>query len=114
MRSQLQAIAVAVMPPLSVVGIGFALKQPEIAFGGALTFLANVVAINLAASLVFWLLNFSPRWSLCTLQQIWWALMPSAGIRSSSFTMRFSSTRSAMGTLVQGQGFVRYRRQCLS
>lgn len=57
------AIAVAVMPPLSVVGIGFALKLPEIALGGALTFLANVVAINFAASAVFWLLEFNPQWS---------------------------------------------------
>lgn len=58
------AIAVAVMPPLSVVGIGFALRRPDIAIGGFLTFAANIVAINFAASVVFWLLNFSPRWSL--------------------------------------------------
>ena len=57
------AIAVAVMPPLCVVGIGFALKQPVVALGGALTFLANIVAINFAASAVFWLMEFSPRWS---------------------------------------------------
>ncbi len=57
------AVAVAVMPPLSVVGIGFALKLPEIALGGALSFLANIVAINFAASAVFWLLEFSPQWS---------------------------------------------------
>ncbi len=58
------AIAVAVMPPLSVVGIGFALRRLDIAIGGLLTFAANIVAINFAASAVFWLLNFSPRWSL--------------------------------------------------
>ncbi len=58
------AIAVAVMPPLSVVGIGFALRRPEVAIGGLLTFLANVVAINFAASAVFWLMNFSPKISL--------------------------------------------------
>lgn len=58
------AIAVAVMPPLSVVGIGFALRRPEVALGGALTFLANIVAINFAASAIFWLMNFSPRWSI--------------------------------------------------
>jgi len=57
------AIAVAVMPPLCVVGIGFALKQPVVALGGALTFIANIVAINFAASAVFWLMEFSPHWS---------------------------------------------------
>ncbi len=55
------AIAVAVMPPLSVVGIGIALRRIDIAAGGALTFLSNVVAINFAASIVFWLMNFSPK-----------------------------------------------------
>ncbi|MFA4983119.1 MAG: DUF389 domain-containing protein [Candidatus Micrarchaeia archaeon] len=57
------AIAVAIMPPLCVVGIGFALKHAEIALGGGLTFLANVVAINFAASVVFWLMNFGAGWS---------------------------------------------------
>lgn len=54
------AVAVAVLPPLSVVGIGIALRRLDVAAGGALTFLANIVAINFAASLVFWLMNFSP------------------------------------------------------
>ena len=58
------AIAVAVLPPLSVAGIGFALREPAIALGGALTFLANIVAINFAASAVFWLMEFAPKWSL--------------------------------------------------
>lgn len=58
------AIAVAVLPPLSVVGIGFALKRFDVSVGAFLTFLANIVAINFAASAVFWLMNFSPKWSL--------------------------------------------------
>ena len=58
------AIAVAVLPPLSVAGIGFALREPAIALGGALTFLANIVAINFAASAAFWLMEFAPKWSL--------------------------------------------------
>lgn len=58
------AIAVAVLPPLSVAGIGLALKVPEVAIGGALTFLANVVAINFAALVVFWLMGFAAKWSL--------------------------------------------------
>ncbi len=57
------AIAVAVMPPVSVVGIGVALKRPDVAFGGLLMFAANVIAINLAGSFMFWLMGFSPRWS---------------------------------------------------
>ncbi|MFA5105379.1 MAG: TIGR00341 family protein [Candidatus Micrarchaeia archaeon] len=58
------AIAVAVMPPLCAVGIGFALRRPDVAIGAALTFIANVVAINFASSIVFWLFNFSPKWVL--------------------------------------------------
>jgi len=60
------AIAVAIMPPLSVVGIGFALRMPEVAFGAALTFISNVVAINFAAILVFWLMGFAPKLSPST------------------------------------------------
>jgi len=55
------AIAVAVLPPLSVVGIGFALRRFDVAVGGTLTFLANIVAINFAASVIFWLMSFSPK-----------------------------------------------------
>ncbi|MEW6329736.1 MAG: DUF389 domain-containing protein, partial [Candidatus Micrarchaeota archaeon] len=58
------AIAVAVMPPLSVIGIGIALKMPNIAVGGALLFAANIIAINLAGSFIFWLMGFSPKLSL--------------------------------------------------
>lgn len=58
------AIAVAIMPPLCVVGIGFALKMPVIALGGALMFIANIVAINFAAIAVFWLLGFASQFKL--------------------------------------------------
>jgi len=74
------AIAVAVMPPLSVAGIGFALRRPEIALGGLLTFAANVVAINFAASAVFWLMEFSPRWSFSAEEETMKKLKTSAAL----------------------------------
>ncbi|HIH18621.1 TPA: DUF389 domain-containing protein [Candidatus Micrarchaeota archaeon] len=64
------AIAVAIMPPICVVGIGFALRMPEVALGSALTFVANIVAINFAASAVFWFMNFSPKWSLSAEEEV--------------------------------------------
>lgn len=72
------AIAVAVLPPLCVVGIGFALRRMDVAAGGALTFIANIVAINFAASAIFWLMNFSPKWSLSTVKDVKGKLKTSA------------------------------------
>ncbi len=60
------AIAVALMPPLCVVGfgLGFAvsvdIKGIGIASGGALLFLTNLVAITFSAMLVFLCLNMYP------------------------------------------------------
>jgi uncharacterized hydrophobic protein (TIGR00271 family) len=54
------AIAAALVPPLSVVGIGLARLQGEIAFGAMLLFLTNLVAISAAAGLVFLWLGFRP------------------------------------------------------
>ncbi|MDJ0568878.1 MAG: TIGR00341 family protein [Pleurocapsa sp. MO_192.B19] len=47
------AIAVALVPPLSVVGIGLALRQQEIAFGALLLFLTNLICIIFFGGLVF-------------------------------------------------------------
>ena len=47
------AIATALMPPLCVVGLGLALGYYSVAFGGVLLFAANLIAINLAASVIF-------------------------------------------------------------
>ena len=62
------AIAVALMPPLSVIGFGIGLAtgghDPEgwrIARGGGLLFLTNLVAITFAAMLVFLLLHIDIR-----------------------------------------------------
>ena len=55
------AIATALMPPLSVIGIGIALGRWDIAGGATLLFLTNAVTIAFAAILVFFLEGFSPR-----------------------------------------------------
>lgn len=47
------AIAVALMPPLCVVGIGLAHADPALARGAALLFLTNLLGIMLAAMIVF-------------------------------------------------------------
>jgi uncharacterized membrane protein len=53
------AIATAIMPPLCVVGVGLAFGNAGVAIGGALLFLANLIAINLAAAVIFKLMGFS-------------------------------------------------------
>ena len=47
------AIAVALVPPLSVIGIGLALKEQEIAIGSSLLFLTNIICIIFFGSLIF-------------------------------------------------------------
>ena len=47
------AIAVALVPPLSVIGIGLALGEKEIATGSSLLFLTNLICIIFFGSLVF-------------------------------------------------------------
>ena len=47
------AIAVALVPPLSVIGIGLALAEKEIALGSFLLFLTNLICIIFFGSLVF-------------------------------------------------------------
>ncbi len=55
------AIATALMPPLSSIGIGIALGRWDIAGGAALLFLTNAVTIAFAATLVFFLEGFAPK-----------------------------------------------------
>jgi uncharacterized hydrophobic protein (TIGR00271 family) len=55
------AIATALMPPLSTIGIGIALGRWDIAGGATLLFLTNAVTIAFAAILVFFLEGFIPR-----------------------------------------------------
>lgn len=55
------AIAVAVVPPLSVVGYGLSTDQFSIAGGAFLLFLTNLVAIVISAALVFRSMGFRPQ-----------------------------------------------------
>jgi uncharacterized hydrophobic protein (TIGR00271 family) len=55
------AIATALMPPLSTIGIGIALGRWDIAGGAALLFLTNAVTIAFSAILVFSLEGFAPK-----------------------------------------------------
>ncbi len=54
------AIAVALVPPLSVTGIGIGWGNTEIIYGSFLLFITNLVGITLFASLTFIILGFSP------------------------------------------------------
>ncbi|MCB1843335.1 MAG: TIGR00341 family protein [Halioglobus sp.] len=54
------AIAVALVPPLSVVGIGLGWGDWEMAWGSGLLFVTNLVGIALAASATFLVLGFAP------------------------------------------------------
>ena len=54
------AIAAALVPPLTSVGIGIALADASIAGGALLLFITNLIAIIFAASLVFLLLGMRP------------------------------------------------------
>lgn len=67
------AIAVALVPPLSVVGIGLAFGSTEVASGAGLLYATNLVGITIAGALVFLVKGFSP------LQQARRGLLISAG-----------------------------------
>jgi uncharacterized hydrophobic protein (TIGR00271 family) len=54
------AIAAALVPPLGVVGIGFAMGDPGIAWGSSLLFVTNLIAITLAGAVTLILLGFRP------------------------------------------------------
>jgi uncharacterized hydrophobic protein (TIGR00271 family) len=55
------AIATALMPPLSTVGIGLAFQRWDVAGGAFLLFSTNAVTIAFAAMLVFFVLGFTRR-----------------------------------------------------
>ena len=54
------AIATALMPPLSVIGIGIALNRGDVAGGAFLLFITNAVTIAFASAIVFFLRGFNP------------------------------------------------------
>jgi len=55
------AIAAALMPPLTTVGLGLAMGSSRIADGALVLFLTNLVAISAAGGLVFLWLGFRPE-----------------------------------------------------
>jgi uncharacterized hydrophobic protein (TIGR00271 family) len=55
------AIAVAVIPPLAVVGYALSTNHWAMAWGGFLLFVTNLVSIMLSAALVFRLMGFRPH-----------------------------------------------------
>jgi len=57
------AIATAVLPPLATIGVALGLHRLDLAGGAMLLFLANLIAIVVSSSIVFWLLGFGPRFS---------------------------------------------------
>lgn len=54
------AIAVALIPPLSVTGIGIGLGNMEVIYGSFLLFTTNLVGITLSAALTFTVLGYAP------------------------------------------------------
>lgn len=54
------AIATALMPPLCTVGIGIALGRWDVAGGAFLLFITNAVTIAASASLLFFVMGFTP------------------------------------------------------
>ena len=54
------AIAAALAPPLSVVGMGFAFGNLAVAGGALLLFITNLITISLAGVLIFTLLGIRP------------------------------------------------------
>jgi len=54
-------IAVALIPPAAVVGIGVAWGEPALAMGSAVLVLVNVLSINLAALAVLWYQGYRPE-----------------------------------------------------
>jgi len=54
------AIAVALVPPLSVTGIGLGLGNIDVIYGSFLLFITNLVGITLSAALTFIVLGFAP------------------------------------------------------
>lgn len=54
------AIAVALVPPLSVVGIGLARGSMSVAYGAAVLYATNLVGITVAAATILLLMGYSP------------------------------------------------------
>ena len=54
------AIAVALVPPLSVVGIGLGWGDLSVSYGASLLFITNLIGITLSAAITFLVLGYAP------------------------------------------------------
>jgi len=57
-------VAVALLPPAATFGLMLGHGQYQLAIGAVLLLIANVVSVNLATKIVFWVKGISPR--------VWW------------------------------------------
>ena len=54
-------VAVALLPPTATLGLMIGASQPKLAVGAALLLGVNIVSVNLAAKVVFWVRGVKPR-----------------------------------------------------
>ena len=54
-------VAVALLPPTATLGIMLGSGQTKLAVGAALLLAVNIVCVNLAAKIVFWVRGVKPR-----------------------------------------------------
>ncbi len=54
-------VAVALLPPTATLGLMIGAGQPKLAVGAALLLAVNIVSVNLAAKIVFWVRGIKPR-----------------------------------------------------
>lgn len=54
-------VAVALLPPTATLGLMIGAGQPKLAVGAALLLAVNIVSVNLAAKVVFWVRGVKPR-----------------------------------------------------
>ena len=54
-------VAVALLPPAATLGLMIGAGEPSLAMGAALLLAVNIVSVNLAAKIVFWVRGIKPR-----------------------------------------------------
>ncbi|MEM8612005.1 MAG: TIGR00341 family protein [Cyanobacteria bacterium P01_H01_bin.105] len=54
------AIAVALMPPVCVIGLGMAQAKMSLSWGATLLYVTNLIGITLSCMLAFWLTGYAP------------------------------------------------------
>ena len=54
-------VAVALLPPTATLGLMIGAGQHRLAMGAALLLAVNIVSVNLAAKIVFWVRGIKPR-----------------------------------------------------